>query len=163
MELIKWKQVDRKRRRGISYQDPEYIRGYDIDTQDFGSLVDRFNRGPLTGPEEKRLYDYALTIVAIVLENPKVSFKKGEFDGLTDQMFFDVWRSFKYIKPGSNPFNYTYRAGFTAVQTYFSRKIKERLKEAVIQEHIFDVMEEFYSETNAGKTDCAVYGDELEP
>lgn len=163
MQLIKWKTVTRKRIRGISHTDPEYVRGYDLDTADFSRLVDTFNERDLTGPEERQLMDYALTMVAIILENPKISYSNGEFDGLTDQIFFDVWRSFKYIRTGTNPYSYAYRAGFGGAMTYFGKKIRAREKEAAIQDHIFDVMEEFYSETNAGKTDCAVYGDELEP
>ena len=75
-----------------------------------------------------------------------------ELEDLADQIFYDMWRSLKYIKPSTKPYSYVYLAGMTSVSTFYSKKIRERQKVKAIEEHITDVYREYMAETADPKT-----------
>lgn len=154
MELIKWTPVERKRNRKISYTSPDYIRGYDLDLDDFQILVAEFNRRRLDRAEEMRLLDHVLTVMEIVLENPKINPHPEEVDALTDAMFVDAWGALRYVKPGYVPYSYVYRSAFTAACRFFKRKISERRKEEAIEDHLAEVFGEYMGEISDHRKRC---------
>lgn len=136
MELLIWVNPNRKRSNKLAYSDPNFVVGYDIDMADFSALVDTYNQRNLLPGEETRLHRYIMTMMNIVLENPKINPTKGEVDELTDVMYLDGWGSLKHIKPGVKPYSYIYRSMYTAACTrYYLKKIKEREREKAIIEH----------------------------
>ena len=152
MKPLKWEPIDRKRRKDIAYTDKSFVRAYDIDMADFSSLVDKFNKTELEHAEQDRLQLWVMTMMNIVLENPKVNPGRDELEDLADQIFYDMWRSLKYIKPNTKPYSYVYLAGITAVSTFYSKKIRERQKVKAIEEHIDEVYREYMAETADPKT-----------
>ena len=84
MELLHWTQVDRKRSNSIRHDDPSFVRGYDLDMDDFTVLVAKYNAEQLSRPEENRLLDYVMTMLNIVLENPKINPTPEEIPGRRD-------------------------------------------------------------------------------
>ena len=143
MELIHWKNPGRKRNRNLSYTDPEYIRGYDLDGADFALLVDKFNAGALTRPEENRLLDHVLTVMRIVSENPEINPKGDELSELVDFAFPDAWGSLRYIKDGKSPYSYVYRTTFNAYKRFYTRRQLARQKTEAIAGHIEECMREY--------------------
>lgn len=138
MKLIHWHAVTRKRSRKIPYGSPDFVHGYDIDTEDFSDLVARYNARHIDHVEEGRLYDYIRTVMQIVLENPKKFNPRNpnEKDALTDAMFVAMWGAMKYVKPGKDPYSYVYRCGYTAGCTFYRKLYAERAKEQAIAEHL---------------------------
>ena len=156
MELIKWKPVERKRNRKISYTSPDFIRGYDIDGPDFADLVTKFNTNSLKGAEETRLGDYVLTMISIVLEHPKIScYSELEKESLTDDMFLAGWRSLKYVKPGVSPYSYLYRSIYMGAWRHFQDWMKDKRKAEAIEQHLAECADEYMAEIGAGKVPVA--------
>lgn len=152
MELLKWKPVKRKRTNKLKYNDPEYIRGYDIDMEDFTTLVVKYNDRTLNYIEECRLGDYVMTMMNIVLENPKINPRTNEELGLiTDDMFMSGWGSLHYIKDGKKPYSYVYRCMYTAACKYYTNIIKERNKKEAIDEWLNDAYIEYRESIRSGK------------
>ena len=114
MELLNWTAVNRKRSNGIPYWREDYVLGYDLDMEDFAALTKTFNERALTHPEESRLHNHVLTMLNIVLENPKLTYTKQEVPELADAMYMDGWGALRYIKDGRRPYSYVYRSMFTA-------------------------------------------------
>lgn len=151
MELLIWKPIDRKRQKDISYESPEFNKGYDIDMEDFTSLVGKYNARTLTNAEENRLYMYIMTMMNIVLENPKVNPTKGEMNDLTDMMFMDGWNSLHYIKEGVKPYSYVYRSMYIAVCKFYKKAIKERERKELLEELIDEAYAEYKESVGTGK------------
>ena len=151
MELLKWRAVGRKRRNDLPFADPAYVRGYDLDMADFTLLVDRYNAGPLSRPDESRLFDHVMTMLNIVLENPKINPLPGEMDGLSDRMFLDMWNALHYIRSGTRPYSYVYRAGYTAACNFFKQQIREREKEEAIEKHLAECFAAWQDECSTHK------------
>ena len=143
MELIHWKDPGRRRNRNLSYTDPEYIRGYDLDGRDFATLVDKFNAGALSRPEEDRLLDHVLTVMRIVSENPEINPTGNELPELVDFAFPDAWGALRYIKDGKNPYSYVYRTTFNAYKRFYTRRQAARQRSEAIAEHIDECLREY--------------------
>ena len=154
MERLIWTPVKRKRCNTLSYTDPAYVLGYDLDMDDFTELVATYNSRNLVNQEELRLYDYIRTMVNIVLENPKLKPSKNEMDGITDAMFMDGWGAMKYIKDGKKPYSYIYRSMYTAACRFYTRKIKDREKSEAIAEHVNEVFTDWLESVIDHKTRC---------
>lgn len=152
METLKWKHVDRKRSNKISHTDPEFVKGYDIDMKDFTELVGKYNAKTLTYKEECRLSDYVMTMMNIVLENPKVNPRgEEEMEGVTDLMFMDGWGSLSHIKEGVKPYSYIYRSMYIAVLRYYKKRYSDRRKQEAIDEAIDDAFTEYMDSVRDGK------------
>lgn len=155
MELLIWVNPNRKRSNKLAYSDPNFVVGYDLDMADFSALVDTYNQRNLLPEEETRLHKYVMTMMNIVLENPKINPSKGEIDELTDVMYLDGWGSLKHIKPGVKPYSYIYRSMYTAACTrYYLKKIKERLKADAIEQHCQEQYTEWLDEVSDHKVNC---------
>ena len=154
MELLRWSKVDRKRRNDLSYDDPEYVLGFDLDMDDLTKLVTTYNKCQLSRPEEDRLLNHVKTIISIVLFNPKINPSTSEFDELTDAMFLDCWNALHYIKENAKPYSYLYRAGYTCACRYFKTKIQKRQREEAINEHIWEQFELYKDSVTDHKVRC---------
>lgn len=153
MELLKWREVNRKRNKNIRYTDEDYVVGYDLDQMDFAELVAKFNAKTLSYIEECRLALHVRTMLNIVLENPKIQPRPDEIDGLTDAMFLAMWNSLKYIKEGRKPYSYMYQSGSNAAHRYYKTLIHAREKEEAIMQHLHRVYDEWQEEQSDGKVD----------
>lgn len=152
MQTLKWKAVKRKRSNNIKHDDPEYVRGYDLDMDDFTVLVGKYNENTLTRMEENRLADYMLTMINIVLENPKINPKGAEeLDALTDDMFLAGWGALKYIKDGRKPYSYVYRSLYTGACRYYKKVISDRKKQEALDQMIEEAMAEYHEAVGDGK------------
>lgn len=154
MDLLRWSKVDRKRRNDLSYDNPEYVLGFDLDMDDLTKLVTTYNKCQLSRPEEDRLLNHVKTIISIVLFNPKINPSSDEFDELTDAMFLDCWNALHYIKENAKPYSYLYRAGYTCACRYFKTKIQKRQREEAIQEHIWEQFELYIDSVSDHKVRC---------
>lgn len=152
MEIITWKNINRKRSNLIPHDSPEFNRGYDLDMADFTALVVKYNDKTLTHTEEDRLYLYVMTMMNIVLENPKLNPTKSEMNALTDAMFLDGWNALHYIKDGRKPYSYIYRSMYTAACRYYKKVIKDREKKEKLDEWIDDVYAEYVESVSTCKT-----------
>lgn len=152
MKLLHWEKVDRKRSREIPYTNENFVLGYDLDMTDFTSLVEMFNKQQLPSDEESRLYSYIMTMLNIVFENPKVNPRNtDEKEDCADSMFVDCWNALRYIKTGTSPYSYIYRAGYTAACRYFKKKIADRKKNEAIKEHLRECSEEYKNDVSDGR------------
>lgn len=152
MEIITWNKISRKRSNLIPHDSPDFNRGYDLDMADFTALVGKYNDKTLTHTEEERLYLYVMTMINIVLENPKLNPTKVEMDALTDAMFLDGWNALHYIKDGRKPYSYIYRSMYTAACRYYKKVIKDREKKEQLNQWIDDAYAEYMESVGTGKT-----------
>ena len=145
MKQIRWNAVSRKRLRNARYTDPEYVVGYDLDTHDMDELVAKFNANNITETESNRLGRHVLTLMQIVVENPKfLSRPKDDYEELTDYMFLKMWGAIKYIDiTKGRAYSYLYRSGYTAVASYYQNKNKVDEREKQIDEYLQDVWQEY--------------------
>lgn len=152
MDKLRWKPINRKRSNKLKYNDPEYNRGYDLDMEDFTTLVVKYNANSLTYIEECRLGDHVMTMMNIVLENPKINPKtKEELEAITDDMFMSGWNSLHYIKDGKKPYSYVYRCMYTAACKYYTKVAKDRKKQQEIDEWVTDAYMEYRDSIRSGK------------
>ena len=154
MEIITWNKINRKRSNLIPHDSPEFNRGYDIDMDDFTALVCKYNEQTLMHAEEDRLYLYVMTMMNIVLENPKLRPSKNEMDALTDAMFLDGWNALHYIKEGRKPYSYIYRSMYTAACRYYKKVIKDREKKEQLDSWIDEAYAEYREAIGDGKVRC---------
>lgn len=154
IQLIQWKPVSRKRRVNISYTDPDYVRGYDLDNEDFGKLITRFKDGPLPRNEENRLLDHVLTMISIVSANPKLRIPSQDFQEATDYVFLKAWGALTNVKDGTNPYSYMYRTIYTKFLSYFDSKYRRKRNEELLQEYIDETYREYLDEIDGGRVDC---------
>lgn len=157
MQTLKWTETSRKRNNSLSHDHPDYVPGYDLDMADFTELTATYNERALSRQEEDRLHLYVMTLMNIVLENPKLNPRHDEIDQLTDAMYIDGWGSLRYIRDGRKPYSYVYRSMFTAACRFFKRKIKEREKEEAIRNHCAEAYDEWLGEVGDHKVrvdDC---------
>lgn len=155
MQTLKWTETSRKRDNSLSHDHPDYVPGYDLDMADFTALTATYNERALSRQEEDRLHLYVMTLMNIVLENPKLNPRREELDQLTDAMYIDGWGSLRYIRDGKKPYSYVYRSMFTAACRFFKRKIKEREKEEAIRNHCAEAYDEWLDEVGDHKVRVA--------
>lgn len=128
MNGLKWKNVNRKRNASASYTSSDYVRGYDLDQDDFTALnTKKQNNISLTYSENNRYGDYILTIIEIVLEGTKFKNKTAdEKYELRDQMYFELLQGILCFDAnrGSKIYSYAYRIAYTAACHYYTNKIK---------------------------------------
>lgn len=152
MDKLRWKPVNRKRSNKFKYNDPEYNRGYDLDMEDFTALVVKYNANSLNYIEECRLGDHVMTMMNIVLENPKINPRSPEeLDKITDDMFLSGWNSLHYIKDGKKPYSYVYRCMYTAACKYYTKVVKDRQKQEEIDEWVTEAYLEYRDSIRSGK------------
>ena len=150
-----WKDPKRKRLTSISYTDPEYTKYYDLDLNDFTSIVVKVrNKQRLTNNEELRYTDYLYTIMNIVLENPKFKNKPViEKEELQEQAIMELLQALPSFDPnkGSSLYSYAYRCCYTAYCHYYTNKIKDYNKKKAIEEHCMSELNEYLEFIGTGK------------
>ena len=129
MESIKWKNPGRKRHQDLEYTSPDFVKGYDLDQEDFTNINEKKKKNePVTRDENDRYGIYIMTMIEIVLEGRK--FKKKPFNEkceLRDQMSFELLQAIRGFDPtrGSKIFSYAYRCAYVAACHYYTEKQKE--------------------------------------
>lgn len=156
MEGIMWKSPGRKRHIDISHTDPGYVRYYDLDNDDFETIVGKLrNRAPLTEDEDRRYGDYVQTIMEIVMESPKFKNKtREEKYEMRDQGYYELCTGITSFKPnrGSRIFSYAYRICYVAYIHYFTMKKHENDKQEAITKHCLEELDEYIESITDHKT-----------
>lgn len=156
MRLPRWRKIERRRRCNISYKDPEYVKYYDLDNDDFETLVLKLkNNERLTDDENDRYGIYILTICLIVQYHVKFRNKTiAEREELLEQQYFELLQAIQGFEPDKGKiYSYAYRIGFTAACHYYTDKIKEKKKRDSITEHCERELEDYYSEYSSHKVE----------
>lgn len=156
MEGITWKSPGRKRRIDISHTDACYVRYYDLDNDDFETIVGKLkNRAPLTEDEDLRYGDYVQTMMEIVMESPKFKNKtREEKYEMRDQAYYELCTGITSFRPsrGSRIFSYAYRICYVAYVHYFTAKKHENEKREAITNHCLEELDEYIESITDHKT-----------
>lgn len=155
MKQLRWKPVNRKRFKDISYTNSSYVVGYDLDSSDMDCLVSKYNSNTITDAESNRLGIHVLTLLQIVMENPKFKSRpKEDYENLTDHMFMKMWTALKYIDTSKGrAYSYLYRSGYTAVSDFYIRKGKAEERQKEIDAYLADVWQTYDDECSDHKVD----------
>ena len=150
MKLPTWKDPGRRRKIHISYTDPDFCNMYDLDRQDFTSLVVKLkNGGRLDGKENDRYGTYVLTVCMIALENPKFKNKPSdEKEEVIEQMYLELLTGITTFDPdrGSSIYSYAYRIAYTAGIHYYERKKEREERDDIVRQHCQEELEIYYSD-----------------
>lgn len=137
MILPRWKDPHRKRR-DISFLNPDFCRYYDLDMTDFEHLVIKLKNGEqLTELENDRYGLYILTMCLIVMEGPKFKNKPNyEKEEILEQQYFEMLPGLRLFNPEKGKlYSYAYRIGYTSACHYYTGKADAFRKEQEIKEH----------------------------
>ncbi len=150
-----WKDPKRKRLTNISYKDKDFVKYYDLDLNDFTSIVVKVrNKQRLTNNEELRYTDYLYTIMNIVLDNPKFKNKSvSEKEELQEQAIMELLQALPSFDPnkGSSLYSYAYRCCYVAYCHYYTNKIKDYKKQKAIEDHCMNELNEYLEFIGTGK------------
>lgn len=141
MESVKWQNPGRKRHQDLEYTSPDFVKGYDLDQEDFTYLNEKKKKNEVLTREENDRYGiYIMTMIEIVLEGRK--FKNKSFNEkceLRDQMVFELLQAILGFDPtrGSKIFSYAYRCAYVAACHYYT----EKQKEAALAKRIYDIID----------------------
>lgn len=156
MILPRWKSVQRRRNCNIRYDDPDYVKYYDLDSSDFEFLVSKLQHNiRLTEEENDRYGTYILTICLIVQEHKKFKMKPlFEREEMLDQMYYELLCAITGFNSSKGKiYSYAYRIGFTAACHYYTNKINDKKKCDAIEEHCLAELNEYLDEfTTTHKT-----------
>lgn len=154
MKPNKWKDPGRRRRLDISHDDPEYVKYYDLDREDFSRLAVKSGKGEaLTYDEDNRYGLYILTIIEIVVNGPYFKGNSPETKcELRDQMYYELCLGLPSFNPDKGKiYSYAYRIAYTAGTHWFTdRKTREEHDE-IIKEHIYEELMEYFDDINDHK------------
>lgn len=156
MQLPRWMKVNRSRKCDIDHKDSDYVKYYDLDSNDFEYLVTKLkNNQTLTKEENDRYGIYILTICLIVQENKKFKTKPLlEREEMLDQQYFELLCAIKGFKPDKGKiYSYAYRIGYTAACHYYTDKIDDKKKRDAIEQHCNEELEEYMREFSTHKTE----------
>lgn len=147
MEALRWTNPHRKRNIHASYNSPDYVRGYDIDINDFTYIVNKLhNEVKLTEAENDRYGMYVLAVIECILEGPKWKNKShDERFELRDQMYYEMligMHNFDQSK-GSSIFSYSYRIGYVAACHYYKDLNNKLKRQQAIEDHCNEELEEY--------------------
>ena len=156
MRLPRWRKIERRRRCNISYLDPEYVKYYDLDNDDFETLVLKLkNNERLTEAENERYGIYILTICLIVQYHVKFRNKTiAEREELLEQQYWELLQAIQGFEPDKGKiYSYAYRIGFTAACHYYTNIQDQRKKDKRIIEHCQACLDDYYSEYSTHKVE----------
>ena len=157
---VTFKKVNRKRIKKISYTDPEYVSGYDVDLVDFEELNNkRINNIPLTVNEDKRYGIYILTMVEIVMEGPKFRNKVSiERQEVKDQSAFELTIALMSYNPERGSiFSFSYFCAYVGAIHYYTSKAKLNKKEQIILDAFSELVNRNYRGRKVNTTEYSNY------
>lgn len=154
MQIPRFKRVDRKRLIHISYLDPEYVKYYDLDLDDFQELVTKLKNGDrLTDAENDRYGVYIITVCIIVQEGPRFKNKPvWEREEMIERQYMEMLSGITTFNPAKGKiYSYAYRIGYTAACHYYTDKIEEAKRHEAITEHCKEELLNYLEEFNDHK------------
>ena len=157
---VTFKRVNRKRIKKISYTDPEYVSGYDVDLIDFEELNNkRINNIPLTVNEDKRYGIYILTMVEIVMEGPKFRNKVSiERQEVKDQSAFELTIALMSFNPERGSiFSFSYFCAYVGAIHYYTAKAKLKKKEQIILDAFEKLVNSNYRGRKVNTSEYSIY------
>ena len=150
MIIPAFKPTKRRRKLSISFQDPEFVKYYDLDLEDLRDLVIKLKKGEkLTDPENERYGVHILTLCRIVLAHIKFrKLPKPVKSDIVDEMYFELLSKLHKFDPshGSRIFYYAYRIGYTAGIHYFKREERTKRHDLIIADHCQECINDYLEE-----------------
>lgn len=141
MESMKWRNPGRRRHQNESYTSPDFVKGYDLDQNDFAAINEKKIRGDVVTRDENVRYGiYIMTMIEIVLEGRKFKNKPfAEKCELRDQMSYELLQALLGFDAsrGSKIFSYAYRCAYVAACHYYY----EKQKEADFAKRVYDIID----------------------
>lgn len=140
----------RPRDRHLQYTDPKFILGYDVDLTDFTELIRKKKESrQLSEFENHRCFLYILTMLAVMLEGPRMKKKtRVEKNQICEHVYpilaenlvkFDTTR-------GKSIFSYCYKAAYLESLKFFHSRDRAKRHDQSIQNHLDSCVEEYMSE-----------------
>lgn len=160
MLIPKWKNPNRKRKVDISYDDKDYTKYYDIDINDFQSLLIKLkNNIRLSTQENDRYGTYILTIALIVQEGKKFKMKPSwEREQILEQQYYELLYGLPTFNPDKGRlYSYAYRIGYTSACHWYTNQIEFKKEQDAIIAHCKQELEEYYDEYSDHKTRTTEY------
>lgn len=157
MNIPRWRDPNRRRKLKARYSDSDFVRYYDLDTEDFTRLVVKLkNNERLDELENDRYGLWILTISVIVLEGPKYKLKpRPEKEDIIEQQYFELLSKLHKFNEGSGSiFSYAYKIASNAAVHYYKHLTREHKHEAKIQEHLDQCMQDYLAEVGQGDPEC---------
>ncbi len=158
MIIPRWRKVDRKRHSSISYSDPDFVKYYDIDLDDFEYLVNKLkNNERLTEAENDRYGVYIVTMCIIVQQGPKFKNKPvNEREEMIEQQYFELLTGITTFDPNKGRlYSYAYRIAYVAAVHYYTDMKEEKERQEAITDHCYeelnDYLEQFKDHKVRGK------------
>lgn len=162
MIIPHWRNPGRKRKVDISYDDKDYTKYYDIDLNDFQSLLIKLkNNIRLSTQENDRYGTYILTIALIVQEGKKFKMKPSwEREQILEQQYYELLYGLPTFNPDKGRlYSYAYRIGYTSACHYYTFKNKEKEEQEKIVAHVKEEIDDYYYEFSTHKVNTQNYGD----
>lgn len=152
--IYRWKDPHRKRNIHISHLDKDFVDYYDLDLDDFEFIVNKVNNNiKLNNNENNRFGKYLYTICYIVLENQRFKNKNLlEKSELIEQAMYELLTGLKYYNPNKGKlYSFLYRCCYVAYCHYYTFKIKDKLEQDKIIEHVKEELDDYYYEFSSHK------------
>ena len=150
MMIPAFRQTKRRRKLSISFSDPDFVKYYDLDSEDLRNLVIKLKNGEvLTGQENDRYGVHILTLCRMVLAHQK--FRNAPMpvkSAIVDEMYFELLSKLHKFDPshGSSVFSYAYRIGYTAGIHYFKREERTKRHDLIIADHCKECINDYLEE-----------------
>lgn len=150
MIIPAFKPTKRRRKLSISFHDPEFVKYYDLDSEDLRNLVIRLKNGDvLTDQENDRYGVHILTLCRMVLAHQK--FRNAPMpvkSAIVEEMYFELLSKIHKFNPehGSSVFSYAYRIAYTAGIHYFKKEERTRRHNLIIAEHCQECISDYLKE-----------------
>ena len=150
MIIPAFKSTKRRRKLSISFHDPEFVKYYDLDSEDLHNLVLKLKNGvALNDPENERYGVHILTLCRMVLAHLKFrNLPMPVKSAIVDEMYFELLSKLHKFDPshGSSIFSYAYRIGYTAGIHYFKREERTKRHDLIIADHCQECLNDYLEE-----------------
>ena len=150
MIIPAFKPTKRRRKLSISFHDPDFVKYYDLDSEDLHNLVLKLKNGvALNDPENERYGVHILTLCRMVLAHLKFrNLPMPVKSAIVDEMYFELLSKLHKFDPshGSSIFSYAYRIGYTAGIHYFEREERTKRHDLIIADHCQKCLNDYLEE-----------------
>lgn len=154
MNIPRWRKVNRKRDIYIRYTDPNFVKYYDIDMEDFQNMVMKLkNDEILEYTDNERYGTYIITMCIIVQEGPRFKNKPIiEREEILEQQYMELLQGLMTFNPEKGRlYSYAYRIAYTAAIHYYTMKKEEKEHMDAIIEHCMEELDEYRSTMSTHK------------